>query len=206
LLLSLFGVLFFLSAQCFAPSDTVTTTLRQTATPAPAQGGADPTRTLSSDDGGAATPTAQQNATAAATLTPVPPTATPVPPTAIPAAPTSTAVPGAPAPVAPPPAAAATANFAANWRIIDTVTEGSGAGQTFTFDVTLTQTGNEIGGGNGGIVMTGSVSGTTASVSYTQPALGLTGTFIWTMGANGNATGTFTSSVPNSGTSQLIRR
>ncbi|MCC6770833.1 MAG: hypothetical protein IT360_06435, partial [Gemmatimonadaceae bacterium] len=51
----------------------------------------------------------------------------------------------------------------------------------------------------------GTVAGNIATVEFNQPGLGLTGIFIWTLGADGNATGTFTSSVPNSGTSQLIR-
>jgi hypothetical protein len=53
--------------------------------------------------------------------------------------------------------------------------------------------------------MSGFVEGPTATLSYTQPALGLAGTFSWTMMGNA-AFGTFTSSVPNSGTSQLVRR
>ena len=97
-------------------------------------------------------------------------------------------------------------NYAGNWRVVDTVTDGAGAGQTFTFDITLNQTGNVISGGNGGIIMSGTVSGQTATVSFSQPALDITGTFVWTMGAGGNASGSYTSSVPNSGTSQLIRR
>ena len=196
LLICLFGALFLFSTQCFAPSDPITSTARSTSTPNGTQGGADPKPTLSSDDGPSSTPTSP--ATPVASATQPAPTATQAPATAT-TAPTQAAVPP------PQPAATQTANFGGNWRVIDTVTEGAGAGQTFTFDVTLTQVGNVLSGGNGGIVMNGTVSGTTASVSFTQPALGISGSFTWTMGAGGNATGTYTSSVPNAGTSQLVR-
>jgi hypothetical protein len=128
----------------------------------------------------------------------VPPTSTPLPPEpTAPPPPTSTPAPAAPA--------AGPADFSGRWRITDTVTEGSNVGDTFTFDVTLTQNGNQLSGGNNGIQMSGTVSGDTALVQYAQPALGYTGTFIWTMVAPGEATGSFTSSYPNSGTSTLHR-
>jgi hypothetical protein len=85
------------------------------------------------------------------------------------------------------------------------VTQGANAGQTFQFEVTLVQQGNGLTGGNSNIVLSGAVNGPTASVAYVQPGLGYTGTFTWTMGADGNASGQFTNSYPNSGTSQLIR-
>jgi hypothetical protein len=101
--------------------------------------------------------------------------------------------------------AAVSGDFSGRWRIVDTITSGSGAGQTFTFDVSLQQTGNTISGGNAGIQINGSVSGQTATVTYTQPALGHTGTFSWTLVSAARAEGTFTSSVPNAGISILQR-
>ena len=38
-------------------------------------------------------------------------------------------------------------SFSGNWRVIDTITEGSGVGQTFTFDIHLVQVGNTLTGG-----------------------------------------------------------
>ena len=203
MLIALFGVLFFLSSQCFAPSDPRTVRLQPTATSAAAQGGSNPaTRTPSSNDGPETTATAARTNTPQATAPAA--TSTAVPPS--PAPPTSAqAPPPAPAPPPPPPAAAA-ANFSGAGQVLDTVTSGSGAGQTYTFDVTLVQSGNQLTGGNSGIQISGSVNGQTATATYTQPALGITGTFEWTFLSSGNAAGTFTSSVPNAGTSQLVRR
>jgi len=94
--------------------------------------------------------------------------------------------------------------FAGSWRIIDTVTGGTGTGQTFTFDVLLTQTGPVLQGGSSELSIVGLVDGNSATATFTQPS-GITGAFSRTVGEDGNAIGTFTSSVPNSGTSQLIR-
>jgi hypothetical protein len=106
---------------------------------------------------------------------------------------------------APAPPASNPADFAGRWRITDTITEGEGAGQTYSFDVSLEQDGNALSGGNDGIQITGTVTGDTATVGYVQPAHGLQGTFVWTMTGDGVATGAFTSSYPNSGTSVLER-
>ena len=155
-----------------------------------------------------------QTATPAPTDTP-PPGNTPAPaPTLAPAptqaptqpapAPTQSPPPAAPAPSSPP--QAANANFSGVWRIVDTVTQGSNVGQTYTFDVSLNQNGNVIAGGNSGILISGRVEGTTAYLEYSQPALGYSGTFTWTMaGGGGSAQGTFTNSYPNAGTSSLVR-
>jgi hypothetical protein len=85
------------------------------------------------------------------------------------------------------------------------VTQGDNVGQAYTFEVNLTQQGNQISGGNGGIQISGSVQGDTAVLNYVQPALGYTGTFVWTMTSSDSAAGTFTNSYPNSGTSSLQR-
>ena len=85
------------------------------------------------------------------------------------------------------------------------MTQGPGTGQSFTFDISLQQTGNTISGGNSGLQITGSVDGQTASVTYTQPAIGHTGSFTWTMVTATRAEGTFSSSLPNAGTSTLQR-
>jgi hypothetical protein len=106
------------------------------------------------------------------------------------------------APASQPPAVAS-ASFSGSWRVVDTVTSGSGAGQSFSFDVALSQEGNRLSGGNSGIVMNGRVEGATATLTYSQPALGITGTFVWTMTGSG-AVGSFTSSVPNAGDSRLV--
>jgi len=147
-------------------------------------------------------PTPTLTATAApvmltATPTPVPtlaPTATLAPPTPLPPTPAPPTLPPAPA------------SFAGAWRIVDTVLQGRGAGQTYTFQVAITQSGSALSGGAAGdINLSGTVAGNIATVEFNQPGLGFTGIFIWTLGADGNAAGTFTSSVPNSGTSQLVR-
>jgi hypothetical protein len=189
LLICLFGVLFFIASQCFTADAPQYAALQPTATTASSQGG--------SNEGRQATATAQVPSTPTPRSTNTPQPA---------ASPTVASAPVVPATVQQPPAATgATADFSGNWSVIDTVTAGTGAGQTFSFDVTLTQTGNSLSGGNSGIQISGAVSGSTATVTYAQPALRLTGTFTWTM-SNGGASGTFTSSVPNSGSSQLIRR
>jgi len=177
------------------------------------------------DDASEGTPTATSVARVAATSTPppAPATATPTPtaaptPTPTPALtptptpqPTPSATPIAtepprPAPTQPAPVTPALANFAGTWRIVDSILQGRGAGQTFSFQVSITQAGASIqGGATGAIALAGTVAGNIATVEFSQPGLGISGIFIWTLGADGNATGTFTSNVPNSGTSQLIR-
>ncbi len=133
-----------------------------------------------------------------ATVRPTPPASTP-PPTPQPTAPP----PPAPTQAPPPPAPS---NFAGTWRIVDTVVQGAGAGQSFAFQVVITQSDSELRGGASGVIaLSGTVAGNIATAQFTQPGLNFTGIFIWTLNADGNATGTFTSSVPNSGTSQLIR-
>jgi hypothetical protein len=158
--------------------------------------------------GPAASPSSSPEArTTESTVTPSPPTPTPAP-----VAPTATAAPAPPSPPVPapptavaPPVLGAQADFTGSWRIVDTITNGTGAGQTFSFDVTLNQAGSQISGGNAGLVLNGGLSGRTATVQFSQPSLGHTGTFVWSMDASGNAAGMFVSSVPNTGSSQLIR-
>ena len=52
--------------------------------------------------------------------------------------------------------------------------------------------------------LTGIVSGSSLTAQFTQPT-GITGAFSWTLDAGGSPSGSFQSSVPNSGNSQLIR-
>ena len=109
-----------------------------------------------------------------------------------------------------PPAASAGINpvrsFSGSWTAVDTVLDGQGAGQTFTFDVTLNQNGKSLTGGNGGITISGTVDGPKANLTFIQTSVGYQGTFTWTMTNGGNAEGTFSSSVPNSGRSELLPR
>jgi hypothetical protein len=194
LVICVFGVLFLFASQCFTADTPRSAVLAPTATRQPAQG---------SDDGGQAVTTDEVPATATTVSTNTPRPASTA--TALAAAP-ATSTPNPPGPAQQPPASTgAAANFSGSWLVVDTVTTGNGAGQTFSFEVTLTQSGNSLSGGNSGIQMSGVVSGATATLTYVQPALGLTGTFNWTM-SGGAASGTFTSSVPNAGTSQLVRR
>jgi hypothetical protein len=103
-----------------------------------------------------------------------------------------------------PAAEAGSASLTGNWRILDTVTEGAGSGQSFTFDVALVQSGSSLQGGNFELSIVGTVDGGSVIAQFAQPS-GITGTFSWTVIDDGSASGTFESSVPNSGTSQLIR-
>lgn len=150
--------------------------------------------------------------TAPAIPTAVPPSATPPPPP--PPSPTPVPPPPAPPAPAPPPPpqqqaqAPAAANFNGSWRVTDVITEGTGSGgQPFSFDVQLVQSGSTLSGSGSGLVISGVVGGRTATLQYSQPALGYTGSFVWTMAADGSsASGTFTSSAGNAGTSILARR
>ena len=159
------------------------------------------------------TATVQVTREVPAATQPIAPTATPAPrlqvtviateaPAGATQAPAIPTQPSAPTQVIP---AAVSGDFSGRWRIVDTITSGAGTGQSFTFDVSLQQTGNRITGGNAGIQIDGTVSGQTATVTYTQPALGHTGGFTWTLVSAARAEGTFTSSLPNSGSSILQR-
>jgi hypothetical protein len=143
---------------------------------------------------------------------------TPIPTVARPTALALTPVqPSATPPQAPPPVLAATAAppvqqsgtpaaFAGTWRVTDFVTSGNGMGQTYTFDLQLSQAGAQISGSGSGLTLSGRVDGATAYVSYAQPALGYTGSFIWTMSGDGaSASGSFTNSSPNQGQSSMTR-
>jgi len=79
-----------------------------------------------------------------------------------------------------------------------------GAGQVNSFDIELQQAGDAVSGGNSEIRVTGQIDGNTVRAQFVQPALGYSGTFTWNLqGSSGS--GTFTSSVPNSGVSQITR-
>ncbi len=149
-------------------------------------------------------PPVQASMTATVRPTTLMTTPTPAPATVATLTPVPTPPPTPQPTEAPPPPAPS--NFAGTWRIVDTVVQGAGAGQSFAFQVVITQSDSELRGGAGGaIALSGTVAGNIATVQFTQPGLGVTGIFIWTLNADGNATGTFTSSASNSGTSQLIR-
>ena len=100
--------------------------------------------------------------------------------------------------------ATAQADFTGLWRVLDTITRGTGAGESFAFDVVLQQNGVLITGGTEGIQITGRVDGQTATLTYRQPDLGYTATFTLTLVDGMWGGGTFTSSV-NAGTSTLHR-
>ena len=100
--------------------------------------------------------------------------------------------------------AAAQADFTGLWRVLDTITRGTGAGESFAFDVVLQQNGALITGGTEGIQITGRVDGQTATLTYRQPDLGYTATFTLTLVDGMWGGGTFTSAV-NAGTSTLHR-
>lgn len=125
-----------------------------------------------------------------------PPTPTPEP--------VDTPTPTVEATAPPDPSAAAPPGLSGRWRIVDTVTDGAGAGQIFTFDVVLTQSGSSFSGGNFELSLSGVIAGDSITAQFAHPS-GITGSFAWTLGADGTASGAFESSAPNSGTSQLIR-
>ncbi len=165
--------------------------------PGPSQGGADipapqPTSNVPGAATFSATPAVRRTPTQVPSATPVAPQAA----SAVSTPPKATRTPAAPV--------AALANLSGQWRVMDTVEEGVGAGQTFTFDVSLNQSGNRVSGGNSGIQIEGIVTGQTALLTYAQPALGYSGTFTWFLGTDGTIAGRFTGSVPNSGRSELI--
>jgi hypothetical protein len=115
-----------------------------------------------------------------------------------------------PQPTSPTPAAsqptpaAAHADFTGLWRILDTITAGTGRGESFAFDVVLQQNGALVTGGTEDIQITGRVDGQTATLTYRQPDLGYTATFTLTLVDGMWGGGTFTSAV-NAGTSTLHR-
>lgn len=89
------------------------------------------------------------------------------------------------------------------WRITNTVTSGVGTGQTLTFQIHLYQSGETIYGGNAELNLRGSYDGTTFQAGFSQPNLGYTGTFSWTMLTNSYGVGSFQSTAPNAGNSVL---
>jgi hypothetical protein len=90
------------------------------------------------------------------------------------------------------------------FRIIDTVTTGQGSGTVVSFDITLQQNGSTVTGGNGELNLSGRMEGNTLRAQFLQPGLGYSGTFTWQLDASGGS-GQFTTSVPNGGSSQLLR-
>jgi hypothetical protein len=73
-----------------------------------------------------------------------------------------------------------------------------------SFDVDLQQTGSAVTGGNGQLNLSGRIEGATLLAQFSQPALGYSGTFTWQLDASGGA-GDFRASVPNGGSSRLLR-
>lgn len=101
-------------------------------------------------------------------------------------------------------ASGAAVDLSGAWRIVDTITEGIGIGQTFAFDVTLLQSGAAVTGGNAELSLAGALTGATFVAQFNQPS-GISGTFQWTLTDEGNGAGRSDSSVPNGGSSQLLR-
>lgn len=90
------------------------------------------------------------------------------------------------------------------FRITDTITSGNGAGTVVSFDITLQQTGSLVSGGNNDLSVSGRMDSGMLIAQFVQPALGYSGTFRWRLDASGGV-GEFASSVPNSGTSRLVK-
>jgi hypothetical protein len=96
-------------------------------------------------------------------------------------------------------------NYSGSWRITDSVSEGAGAGQVFSFDVVLLQSGDRVFGGNAELSLEGTVNGDTLMVRFNQPHLGYSGQFTWVMTNSSRGVGSFRSSAPNSGQSTIVR-
>jgi trypsin-like peptidase len=96
-------------------------------------------------------------------------------------------------------------SYAGRWRITDTVTSAQGTGEIYVFDVDFYQYGDELIGLSEELVMSGYVVGGGIQMGWSNLQAGLDGTFHWTMQSPDFGTGTFVSSVPNSGTSVLER-
>lgn len=159
-----------------APTEPARTASR-TATRAPAPT-ATPTETAT------ATPTATATATARPQPTPVPPTATRAGPT-----PTTPARQG---------------DLSGRWQIVDTVTNGPGANETYTFTVQLQQAGSAISGSGGGLTLAGERQGDRVVVAFERS--GGTGYFIWTAQGNNLLTGTFRDNGAGNGGTSIARR
>jgi hypothetical protein len=135
------------------------------------------------------------------TATPEPPRATSTPRPATPAPePTLTLEPRA----SETPGVTETTNFSGLWRVGYAISEGYGAGGSFTFDVALEQDGTSITGGNDEVQISGRVDGETATLIFRQPALGYSARFTWTLVDGAWGGGVFRSAV-NAGTSSLQR-
>ena len=102
------------------------------------------------------------------------------------------------------PVASERADFTGTWTVLYTITDGAGAGQSYSFDVSLEQDGRRVSGGNDGVRVDGTAEGRTVTLTYRQPALGYTATFTWTLVNGSWGGGAFTSAV-NAGTSLLQR-
>ena len=90
------------------------------------------------------------------------------------------------------------------FRIVDTVTTGQGSGTVVSFDVSLQQNGAAVTGGNNELNLTGRMEGNMLQAQFVQPGLGYSGTFTWRLDGSGGF-GEFVTSVPNGGSSQLLR-
>lgn len=150
-------------------------------------------------------PTAGATATAVATSTPTPtatattppPTPTPVQraqPTPVPPTATRTPIPE------PRPAG----SLSGRWEIVDTVTYGPGANESYTFVVQLRQTGSALGGSGGGLELTGERQGDRVVVSFERP--GGAGFFIWVVQGSDLLAGTFRDNGAANGGSSVARR
>ncbi len=96
---------------------------------------------------------------------------------------------------------AAVPNLAGQWTIVDTVTYGPGAGGTYSFAVTIRQSGANISGSGSGIRFNGVIDGDLVHATYVQDN-GAGGSFEWATDAGGTAlSGSFTNSIGNGGDS-----
>ncbi|MHB8578046.1 MAG: IPT/TIG domain-containing protein [Dehalococcoidia bacterium] len=96
-------------------------------------------------------------------------------------------------------------NLSGQWTIVDSVTYGAGVGGQYPFVVVIQQAGNQIAGSGGGLQFSGTISGNAVHVDYLQDN-GATGTFDWTVSADGSSlTGSFTNSTGNGGDSSASR-
>jgi S1-C subfamily serine protease len=86
------------------------------------------------------------------------------------------------------------------WEMTDTVTYGDGTGQSFQFEMTIDQSGQQISGYTGSLTFTGTRSGTVITVQFTRP--GGTGYFSWTLQPDGTLEGGYADAgAKNGGTS-----
>lgn len=174
--------------------DTADDAIREPEEAAPSPAQLAPSATASASPTPSATPTPSPSATptvtATATLTPAPPTPTAQPtPT-----PTTTSVPTGPP----------EGWMTGQWLISDTVTFGPSTGETFTFTVSLTESGGSVSGSGNGLELSGTRSGNSVSLTFTRAGAG--GQFAWTIQPDDSMSGTFEDEAAGNGGVSTARR